>query len=846
MKMTWDALNSKTSSFRTLLETPDNEKGEIRDVVFSGLQAKLSEILKNRAPGAGKTLTIYADTLVMDVPSFNAAATVVVARCIDVTGLQGGIVKVPAPGPGDYSLSTFLIQESAGGSPVLVPSKAGTDGAATPLPVFGSATPQVVYYNVGSDGKSSLEIVEEKSLKAHLEDLLDKVWALNSLKASFTAATWLIDSGSSEDLSTARSMLTWVTACIRSWGANSGPISSDFVELYHSAAALLVTLIAEEGAYYVPVLASSYYSDHVKTLCDALGKYEIHLTSLNVQSGLQAVLQSVGSALEGATVDSIAPLQTELDQIDKNIDNLLGDIRILNRQFHSQQVESDRNLKVLTTKITQDAIFQQMMTTLTASFEIIMAVGSAGAALSTLSKNPAAKLLQGRKSLDYFQMTDILGNKVSPVPALKNAFEAVGNGVKGGLKIYSALTEEDATPDKELLNRALALMKMQEQSLAAFVTGALLVSGPAEGPESTLPEIGASDRADPNLAWDNFMIEAEVVLKPMESSESSEVKGALASFHGSLKVLAGYGKAINTKMVSAAAQMSMGTLVRARLQAAESTKERWASLQAKAKTDDEKLAALRGIVQVGLDGLKRSIFTAWTQYRNSFFYLNFQDPPRVINMDMDAAGLSKAFASVNAWIARLRGDTAGEKQVKLPDDDVTISFNLKIVKPDEAGGPATARLTPAAGNEPARIEWTIPAGDEQLIGVLPRKGNVAIWIKEAGFFLKGVTPNKKGNVVAKVSTSGSYENGFGPNERYRFDTKSLVGNYAYTATFAGGRIYNPWKIDAEVYATPTPFTQWTFVFDPDGGDPSSATELQMNLVVAYSERGLLTASAGQA
>lgn len=48
MKVTWDVLNSKTSSFRTLLETPANEAGEIEDVVFSGLHAKLSEILKNR------------------------------------------------------------------------------------------------------------------------------------------------------------------------------------------------------------------------------------------------------------------------------------------------------------------------------------------------------------------------------------------------------------------------------------------------------------------------------------------------------------------------------------------------------------------------------------------------------------------------------------------------------------------------------------------------------------------------------------------------------------------------------------------------------------------------------
>jgi hypothetical protein len=839
MEMTWDTLNSKTSSYRTLLETPDNEKGEIRDVVFSGLHVKLSEIVKNRAPGTGKTLTVYADTFVMDMPSFNTESAVVVARCIDVSALKGATIEVPVPAPGQTSMSVFLIQESAGGSVALAPSKPGTSGSPTPLPV-GSAPLQVVYYNVESDGKSSQKVTQDQS---HLEDLLDKVWALNSLKASFSAAAWLMDSDSAADRSVARSMLIWVTACVRSWGANDGAVSSDFAELYSSAAALLITVSTAEAAYYVPVLASGYYRDHVKALLDALGKYETYLATLNVQSGIQAAIKSVSSALQGAMDDSIVPLQTELDNIDSNIKNLLSDIQVLTRQFYSQQEESDRKCKMLTAEIIKDQIYKQMEAILTASFAIIAAVGSAGGSLASLSKNPAATLRQGRNAVDYFQMTDSLGNKTSPLPALKDAFGSVIDASKAAHKIYGAATKKPDTPDQELLNRALSLMKMQEQSLASFLTGALLVGGP-EGSAQKLPEVKSADRVDPSLAWDNFMVQAEVYLKPMESSDSSEVKSALAAFHGSLKILAGYGKAIHAKLASAAAQMSQGTLVRARLRAAENTKERWASLEAKAKTDDEKLAALKGMLQVRMDSLKRSVFTAWTQYRNSFFYLNFQEPPRVINMDMDAAGLSKAFASVNAWIARLRGDTADGLQVRLPDDAVKISFDLKLVKQGEAAGPGTALLTPATAGQPANISWTIQTGDDQLKGVLPKSGHVAIWIKEAGFILKGVAPNVKGNVIAKVSTSGSYENGFGPKDLYRFETKSLVGNYAYTVS--GESIYNRWKIDAEVYATPTPFTQWTFTFDPDGGDPANATDLRMDLVVAYSERAHLAAFEGRA
>jgi hypothetical protein len=835
MEMTWDALNSKTSSFRTLLEPPDNEKGEIRDVVFSGLHAKLSEIVKNRAPGTGKTLTIYADTLVMDMPSFNTQSAVVVARCIDVSALKGGTIEVPVPASGQASMSMFLIQESAGGNVTLAPSKPGTGGSPTPLPV-GSAPLQVVYYNVESDGKPSQDVTKEQS---HLEDLLDKVWALNSLKASFTAASWLMDSDSAADRNVARSMLIWVTACVRSCGGNDEAVSSDFAELYSSAAALLITLGAAEGAYYVPVLASGYYSDHVKAVLGALGKYETYLATLYVQSGIQAAIQSVSGALQGAMDDSIVPLQTELDNVDSNIKNLLSDIQVLTRQFYSQQEESDRKRKMLTAEIITYQIYQQMEAILSASFAIIAAVGSAGGSLASLSKNSAATLRQGRTAVDYFQMTDILGNKTSPLPALKDALGSVADAGKGAYKIYGAATTTSDTPDNELLNRALSLMKMQEQSLASFLTGALLVGAP-EGSAQNLPEVQAADRVDPSLAWDNFMIQAEVYLKPMESSDSSEVKSALAAFHGSLKILAGYGKAINAKLASAAAQMSQGVLVRARLRAAENTKQRWASLEAKAKTDDEKLAALKGMIQVRMDSLKRSVFTAWTQYRNSFFYLNFQEPPRIINMDMDAAGLSNAFASVNAWIARLRGNTPDGRQVRLPDESVKIPFTLKIVKQGESAGPGIAILTPATLATPACITWTIQPGDDQFKGVLPQQGHVAIWIKEAGFILKGVTPNGRGNVIAKVSTSGSYENGFGPQEPYRFETKSLLGNYAYTVS--SEQIYNPWKIDAEVYATPTPFTQWTFAFDLGGGDAASATELRMDLVVAYRERAQLAAS----
>jgi hypothetical protein len=838
MKTSWDTLNSKTRSFRTLLEAPDNDKGEIRDVVFSGLHVKFSEIVKNRAAGIGKTLTIYADTLVMDRPSLDASVAVVVARRIDVSALNGNAITMPRAVPGQPSVSLFLIQESAGGSATVAAAKPASGEQPARIPT-GNAPLQLMYHTVTSDGKATVEITRRT---ADMEDLLNKVWAINSLKASFTAATWLADSGNKEDRVAARSMLLWVTACIRSWGGDGAGISSDVADLYNSAAALLVTLDSDAGALYVPVLASAYYSNHVKALLEALSKHETQLGNLNVQTGIAAAIQSVSATLEGAMSDSIVPLQAELDQIDGNIQNLLNDIQVLNRQFYLQRTESDRKLKTLTAEIISDAIYRQMEAILSASFAIIAAVGSAGASLSLISKNPGATLRQGKAALDYFQMDDGSGNKVSALPAIKDALSSVFDGIKEGKKIYDAATEKADEPDNELLQRAMDLMKMQEQSLASFTSSALMVSGPQGSPN--LEEVSSADRADPALAWDNFVIAAEVYLKPMESTESGEVKSALAAYQGSLKILAGYGKAVHAKMASASAQMSQATLVRARLRAAEETKERWAALEAKAESDEEKLAALKGILQLRADNLKRSVFVAWRQYRNSFFYLNFQEPPTgVVNLDMDSAELSKAFVSVTEWIARLRGDTLEGRQVRLPNDEVKIGFRLKIVKPGVAAGPGTALLKPKTENEPASLSWTIESGDEQLRGVLPSGGHVAIWITEAKFFIRGVAANAKGNVIGKVSTSGSYQNGFGPQKDYRFETKSLVGNYAYAV--AGEKIYNRWKIESEVYATPTPFTQWTFTFDPDGGDPKDATEVRMDLVVAYREAADMATSAAR-
>lgn len=143
----------------------------------------------------------------------------------------------------------------------------------------------------------------------------------------------------------------------------------------------------------------------------------------------------------------------------------------------------------------------------------------------------------------------------------------------------------------------------------------------------------------------------------------------------------------------------------------------------------------------------------------------------------------------------------------------------------------TAALLLPAPDGGWTLTRTIPLRCDQLIGVLPNNGQCAIWISQATFLLDGVTPNSKGNVIAEVATSGAYQNGFGPQASHAFATQGLSGDYAYHV--ATGQVYSPWALDTAVYMTPAPYTQWTMTLAADGGDPSTASRLRMQVTIAY-------------
>jgi hypothetical protein len=394
---------------------------------------------------------------------------------------------------------------------------------------------------------------------------------------------------------------------------------------------------------------------------------------------------------------------------------------------------------------------------------------------------------------------------------------------------------EDPPGDPALLRNANALLETQLQLMTSVGTGGILWADAQLGETAKdLPPSLKSVSIDPDLAWRNYLALAEADVATARSSLKDPETAD--RYLASLRILVNYSMAISAKFVAIASQLAQATVVKAQIAAANNTMERWKQLEKQARTEEEKLAAMKAMVQARVNAIKRSIFVAWADYRDSYFFLYFEKAPVSINLDMSAAQMKDAFATVSQWIARLLGDAPGKDPIKLPNENVSIDLEFDIVPVGGAAGGSTdiAVLADPQSGIPRTLTWALAIGTDQLRGVLPNNGEVAIWITKAEFFIEGVKPNSKGNVIVTVGTSGTYRNGFGPSRAYNFVTKGLVGNYAYKEK--SGAVYNPWAIDIGVYMTPTPFTQWQMTFDPDGGDPSTATRLRVRLVVAYRTR----------
>lgn len=801
MSIDWTTVAAKCSGFSSLSATKDPGTGQILDTVFAGLRVKLSEVMAGFPSGGASGLAIFVDSLVIDAPTFDARGTTILARTIDVSQLQGSALPIATP-TGDTKVLEFIVGSTTGGTLALTPV------SKTPPPAYvvpcGQMPLQTVYYTVGTDGKITTNVT---SAVADLADMITRPWALTAFQAGFTGASLLGDSDDLESQQTAAQMLQWIVDCIRTVSVAGIAVPGSFTDIYRQAAALLVTLNVAPGAYYVPVLTSGFYKAQTDALLGALQSYENNLNTLAVRTDISQAVKDVSDTLANVSKTEMDPLNTELTQVQDNIAGLATAIGTLSDQYFYQQIEVRSKYALLANAIAQ----QRIQDWLSACFSL--ATSTAALAVS-VGKLAAAK-------------PDASG--------LGDSVKGFALAAKGFYDAADALAS-DSGLDMSMVDQARQLMQVQQALVTSFQSGAILWAQTLKSATAPdLPKELSAVSIDPGLAWDNYMVRARLSMETLKRDNGSGVQQPADEYLASLEILSQYGKAINAKMITYAAQLARGVVLKSQIEAATTIMSQWRELEAKATSDQEKLAALRGVILLRSNSIKRTMIVSWTYYRNSYFYLYFQKPPFTINMDMNAAQLKDSFASVAGWVGQLLGDDPGKQKITLPSSNVRISLTFPIVKSgQELASGSSALFTPGAGS--STLTWTLPTGTDQLAEVLPDSGDVAIWITSANFFLEGVTPNAKGNVLLRVSTSGSYQNGFGPGKSFNFVTKGLVKDYAYHLPDA--TVYNPWVIDSQVYQMPAPFTQWTAEFSAaNGGDISTATRLRMDLVVSYRTNG---------
>jgi hypothetical protein len=793
MSVDWKTLSNKTAGLRTLQTVYERNNTDVNRVLFAGLYVKLSEIAALLTPAGAATISIFADTVVADVTSLPARGLVVIAREIDAGALGGAPLRLGLAGKD--SMAQFLA-ESVTGGPITV---AGGSGRA--MVPYGSRPFAPVLYRVSAAGALTASV---QGQQGDLEDLFGRIWALNSMKAGFAAAAHLMTLSGKSDRELARSILHWI---VRAIGALGSSASSDYRELYGKAAALLVELNIAPGAYYLPILSADFYQKQVKTFLGALKGYETNFARLDAKSDLAKVVEEVGTALKAVSGGEVEPLQARLANVERSVASLKRDIQALSAQVILQQIDSDARFTVMVATIKSEKIQQFVV----AVFKVIVDVLKAGIAFTKEEKS--------------------IGDGLS---ALKDA-------VLDGKAAYDAITAE--MPDNKLVKRSGELLDMQHRLMLAYAASQTLFEDKEGQGGPALPEGLAIEAVDPNLAWNNYVVAAETemtILKEALGSDSSSLE-AVNRYLATLLVLANYGRAIDSKFVACATQMAAVPMIRSQIKAAQNAEARWAELSAKAQTDEERLAILKSVVQARIDTIKRAIFAAWRDFRNSFFYLYFQEPSLSINLDMDSAQMQVVFGKLTEDIAAIYVDPDAGEKVALPSDDVPLEFDFTVLRsgqPEPAEG-GVALFTPAGAGSKARLTWTFAQGSDQLRYKLPNADEIAVWVKQAQFFFDGMLPNREGNAMMEVSTSGAYQNGYGAARSYCFVSRGLRGDYAYKVKEQS--VYNSWKINTEVYATPTPFTQWQILFDPNGGDPSQVTKLRVRLTLAYRRQQLSAA-----
>ncbi len=153
MTVNWKTLQDRTAECCSGPTTITDPNKTIFDTVYSGLRVNLPDLVQEFPPGGGSTLTVYADTVVVDYPTFDASGVVVVARCLDLSQLAGAALPIRVPQDNPQRMLQFLVKETIGG-PLKLTTDAAQPGAPTEIPT-GDSPLTAALFAVMQDGAVS-------------------------------------------------------------------------------------------------------------------------------------------------------------------------------------------------------------------------------------------------------------------------------------------------------------------------------------------------------------------------------------------------------------------------------------------------------------------------------------------------------------------------------------------------------------------------------------------------------------------------------------------------------------------------------------------------------------------
>ncbi|MEA2130252.1 MAG: hypothetical protein QOJ85_3143, partial [Solirubrobacteraceae bacterium] len=530
----WTGLNHKAAGFTTLTSDTDPVTGTV-SIVFSGLEVRLSDVLAQAAGKPVSGVTIYADTLTADVDAVSAESLIVVARSVDVSALDDGLLQITAPASGEV-VAEWLVGASLNGALTIASSTAAGDAVPQRVPA-GTDPLRALLCQFSADGTANSQTLTDA---ASLTDLTGRAWALGSLRASCTAGAQLMTSRSADDRAVAQSMFSWIVSCVGALALDGGTVPADAVELYNQAGALLVTLDVAPGGFFVPVLSGQVYETEIGALLGALAGYEAGLDTLATRTDIAAAVASVSSTLQVTASAELAPLQTQLQNVRDNVASLYLGFAELRSDFALQADQSNTDYLHLAATVKNAEMAQFVQDAISTAMSVV----SLGVAVAKGSQGDVGSVTDGMNSLSA--------------------------GVTSGIQVLDDLAM--VPPGGEgLVAQAKQLMQMQLALMTSFQSATILWSQSQDGTGgSPLPSsLGVVD-IDPSLAWENFLAQAQATLTTVKEhigsgAGSQAAQDAANAYLASLQILAGYGKAIDGKFAAYSSQTAQATLLSAQL-----------------------------------------------------------------------------------------------------------------------------------------------------------------------------------------------------------------------------------------------------------------------------------------